>query len=291
MRDRRFLVETSWLHARLGDPRMRIVDMRGYVRTTEQDGVQQAEYVGARDDYGRAHIPGALYIDWTRDIVDPDDPVEAQVASPERFAEVMSRLGIGDQSLVVAYDAHPASQFATRLWWALRYYGHDDVVVLNGGLPKWVREGLPLTTDVPAFPATTFTPRIQPELRATAGEILSLLGKPGVALVDARDRGQYTGRLRRGHGRPGRIPGAINIPREEIVDPASGVFRSNEELAQVFSNAQVSPSERVIAYCNGGVAATTVLFGLAILGYPHLTNYDGSWNEWGSREDLPTELA
>jgi thiosulfate/3-mercaptopyruvate sulfurtransferase len=283
----RYLVETSWLQEHLRDPRIRVVDMRGYVRTTEQDGVQQAEYVGAREEYEQGHIPGAVYIDWSRDIVDPHDAVEAQVASPERFAAVMSRLGIGDEHLVVAYDAHPASQFATRLWWALRYYGHDDVVVLNGGLPKWKREGLPLTADVPAYPAATFTPRVRKELRATAEEVLSMLGKPGVALVDARDRAQYTGALRRGHGRAGHIPGAVNVPREEIVDPASGVFRSNEELERVFSQSHISPSERIVAYCNGGVAATTVLFSLAMLGYPHLTNYDGSWNEWGSRQDLP----
>ena len=283
----RFLVETSWLEEHLNEPRIRIVDMRGYVRTVEQDGVQQAEYVGARDEYEQGHIPGAIYIDWSRDIVDPHDAVEAQVAPPERFAALMSSLGIGDQHLVVAYDAHPASQFATRLWWALRYYGHDDVVVLNGGLPKWVREQRPLTADVPAYPTATFTPHVHPELRATAREVLSALGQPGVALVDARDRAQYTGRLRRGHGRAGHIPGAVNVPREEIVDPASGVFRSNEDLAQVFSAADVSPEERVIAYCNGGVAATTILFSLAMLGYTNLTNYDGSWNEWGSRDDLP----
>ncbi|HEV2583271.1 MAG TPA: sulfurtransferase [Ktedonobacteraceae bacterium] len=283
----RFLVETSWLHERLDDPRIRIVDMRGYVRTIERDGVQLAEYVGARDEYVQGHIPGAVYIDWSRDIVDPDDAVEAQVASPARFAEVMSRLGIGDQHLVVAYDAHPASQFATRLWWALRYYGHDEVVVLNGGLPKWQREGSPLTADVPAYPSATFTPRAQPALRATAEDVLSLIGKSGVALLDARDRGQYSGKLVRGHGRAGHIPGAINIPREEVIDPASGLFRSNEELSRIFSQANVSPTERVVAYCNGGVAATTILFSLAMLGYPHLANYDGSWNEWGSREDLP----
>ncbi len=91
-------------------------------------------------------------------------------------------------------------------------------------------------------------------------------------------------------GRRGHIPGALNIPREELVDSATGTFRSNEELAQVFSNAQVTPQQHVVAYCNGGVAATTVLFSLAMLGYPSLTNYDGSWNEWGKRQDLPTEL-
>ncbi|HLH61116.1 MAG TPA: sulfurtransferase [Ktedonobacteraceae bacterium] len=286
----RFLVETTWLAEHLNDPHLRVVDMRGYVRTVERNGVQDALYVGARDEYEQGHIPGALYIDWTSDIVDPDDAVEAQVAPAERFAEVMGRLGIGDQHLVVAYDAHPASQFATRLWWALNYYGHDQVVVLNGGLPKWQRENLPLTGAVPVYPAATFTPVVQPQLRTTAGEVLSLLGQQGVRLVDARDRGQYTGEIVRGHGRPGHIPGAINIPREELVDPATGTFRSNEELAQVFSAANVSPEERVIAYCNGGVAATTVLFSLAMLGYPRLANYDGSWNEWGKRQELPAEF-
>ena len=290
MERNRFLVETTWLAEHLNDPHLRIVDMRGYVRTVERDGVQDASYMGARDEYERAHIPGALYIDWTSDIVDPDDVVEAQIAPAQRFAEVMGRLGIGDQHLVVAYDAHPASQFATRLWWALNYYGHDQVVILNGGLPRWQREQLPMTDVVPVYPPTIFTPAVQPQLRATAQEVLSLLGQQGVTLIDARDRGQYIGEVVRGHGRPGHIPGALNIPREELVDPTTGMFRSNEELERVFSIANVSPEERVIAYCNGGVAATTVLFSLAMLDYPRLTNYDGSWNEWGRHEELPTEL-
>jgi thiosulfate/3-mercaptopyruvate sulfurtransferase len=290
MERNQFLVETSWLAEHLDDPYIRIVDMRGYVRSVERDGVQDAEYVGALDEYERGHIPGAVYIDWSRDIVDPDDSVEAQIAPPGRFARLMEGLGIGDEHLVVAYDAHPASQFATRLWWALRYYGHDQVVVLNGGLPKWQRENRPLVDTVPTYPPATFTPKVQPQLRATAQDILAMLGQSGVTLVDARERGQYTGEIVRGHSRRGHIPGALNIPREELVDPATGTFRSNDDLSQVFDSAGVKPQEHVVAYCNGGVAATTVLFSLAMLGYPQLTNYDGSWNEWGKRQDLPTEL-
>jgi len=285
-----FLVETGWLAEHLHEPHLRIVDMRGYVRTVESDGVQEASYVGAREEYEKAHIPGAVYIDWTSDIVDPDDPIEAQVAPAERFAQAMGRLGIGNPHLVVAYDAHPASQFATRLWWALKYYGHEQVVVLNGGFPKWQRENLPLTDTIPAYPPATFTPAVRPELRATAADMLALLGQQDVALVDARDKAQYTGALVRKPGRPGHIPGALNIPREELIDAATGTFRGNEELARVFSNAHISPQQQVVAYCNGGVAATTVLFSLAMLGYPSLANYDGSWNEWGKRQDLPTEL-
>jgi thiosulfate/3-mercaptopyruvate sulfurtransferase len=285
-----FLVETSWLVEHLNDPHLRIVDMRGYVRTVERDGVQDALYVGARDEYQQGHIPGALYIDWSSDIVDPDDEVETQIAPATLFGQLLGRLGIGDQHLVVAYDAHPASQFATRLWWALKYYGHDQVVVLNGGLPKWQHENLPLETTIPAYSPAVFTPVVQPALRATASDVLALLGQQDATLIDAREPGQYTGEIVRGHGRAGHIPGALSLPREELIDPATGTFRSNDELAQIFASAGVVPEQRVVAYCNGGVAATTVLFSLAMLGYPHLTNYDGSWNEWGKRQDLPTEV-
>ena len=285
-----FLVETSWLAEHLQDPHLRIVDIRGYVRMEERNGVQDAEYVGAREDYERGHIPGAIYIDWSSDIVDPDDEVKAQIASPERFAEALGQRGIGDQHLVVVYDAHPASQFATRLWWALNYYGHDQVVVLNGGFPKWQREQRSLETTSASYPPIIFTPRVQPQLRATAEEVVNSLNQRGVKIIDARDIGQYTGKVVRGEGRPGHIPGALNVPREELMDPATGTFRSNEELAHVFSAAGVAPDEHIVAYCNGGVAATSVLFSLAMLGYPDLTNYDGSWNEWGTRQDLPTEV-
>jgi len=284
------LVDPAWLAGRLDDPDVRIVDMRGSVRTvTTAPGHQEATYLGAPDEYAAGHIPNAIYLDWTRDIVDPRDPVPAQVASPERFAAELGRRGIGDGDLVVAYDAHPSSQFATRLWWALRYYGHQRVAVLDGGFNAWQREGRPLTSETPSFPPAVFTPRVQPFWRATGEEVLAALGQPDITLIDARDEGQYGGTLRRGEGRAGHIPGAINVPREAIVDPATGRFRGEDALRRTFTEAGIGRDGRVVAYCNGGVAATAVLFGLALAGYPALTNYDGSWNEWGSRAEWPVE--
>lgn len=284
------LAETAWLQAHLDDPSIRIVDMRGYVRLkTGETGAQESSYEGAPDEYAQGHIPGAIYLDWTRDIIDPSDPVPVQVAKAGQIKAKFEQAGIGDAHTVVIYDNHPAFQFATRLAWVLGYYGHDNIKVLNGGLAKWQAEGRPLNQETPHYPPAVFTPRLRPEWRITAEELNKKLGQSDFNLVDARDEGQYQGTIRRGD-RGGRIPGALHLPRESLIDPATGLFRPAEDLSKLVSEAGVSdPQKPVVAYCNGGVAATSVLFALRLLGFNRLTNYDGSWNEWSNRHDLPVE--
>ena len=205
------LISTDWLEKHLSAPNLAVVDIRGYVKTTDLgDGRQEAEYIGARDEYDAGHLPGAAFVDWTSDITDPDNPVKAQLAPPERFKAAMEARGIGDDTDVVIVD-HSGGHFATRMWWALRFYGHDRAAVLDGGMVKWTAEGRPVTAEIDSVPIVTFTPESRPELRVEADEVLSASEEASALIIDARDPGQYTGATVRGP-RGGHIPGAVNVP-------------------------------------------------------------------------------
>jgi thiosulfate/3-mercaptopyruvate sulfurtransferase len=279
------LVDPQWLAERLTDADLRIIDIRGYVKTEDLgNGRQHAEYVAARDEYDREHIPGSVFVDWTTDIVDPNHQVKAQLAPVDQFADAMSRRGIGDQTDVVVVD-HTGGHFATRLWWALKYYGHDRVAVLDGGFNRWKVLGLPLTNAVPEVLPHTFTARERPSLRVEAEELLARIGERESVIIDARDPAQYTGAIRRGE-RGGHVPTAVNIWAKSLVNE-DGTWKPDDKLRELLEEGGVRVGVPVVAYCNGGVTATAVLFALDRIGHDSWANYDGSWNEWGEHSELP----
>ena len=267
------LAETDWLAAHLGDPGLRIVDIRG---TIKPPGAPKPWYAASREAYEAGHIPGAVFVDWLRDIVDLSAPVKMTVARAAEFAALMGRLGIGDAHTVVAYDDN--GHIAPRLWWVLNYYGHPAVRVLNGGFTKWVAEGGPATPALPGHAPARFIPRVQPEWRAPVDEVRRRLDDPGLALVDCRSPAEFRGEIGRGE-RFGRIPGAVNLPVGRLMDGEHHVWRPEAELRRLFEEVGVRPDREVITYCNAGVSSSIGLFGAKLLGYPRARNFAGSWYE------------
>jgi thiosulfate/3-mercaptopyruvate sulfurtransferase len=287
------LVSTEWLAERLGDPGLVVVDMRW-----REDG-------SAPSLYERGHISGAVFMDWSKDLVDPDSDVAFMLAPPERFAAVMEAAGVGDDSSVVAYaDQHGSGPF--RLWWASRVYGHNDVRVLDGGFDKWTAEDRPVTLDRPSPRPARWTPLPREGLVARASDVMSAGWGGGVVLLDSRPAAQFRGeavwfetgpvpagpdgiaRTPRGDLRAGHVPWAANIPAAELYRE-DFTMKSRHELRDLLGREglDVGPGSRAITYCGCGISASALLFALTLAGVEDAKLYDASWEEWGRDPDLP----
>jgi thiosulfate/3-mercaptopyruvate sulfurtransferase len=277
------LVSTDWLAEHLADADLRIVDIRGHVIPASEP---PPHYFNHQADYQKSHIPGAVFVDWVHEITDPDDPRHAQIAKPDRFAAVMSRIGIAPESPVVVYD-DAKGMFAARLWWAINYYGHHRVAVLDGGWQKWVAEQWPTTPAIPDVNPTHFIPTIDPSWRRTGDQVLGALGT-NTPLVDVRTPEEFAGASSRAK-RKGHIPGAHNLPRTDLLAP-DGTMLPAKTLLQKFEQAGVDESTpETILYCNSGISASYGLLAMKVAGLESGTVYDGSWKDWGNDDSKPVE--
>lgn len=259
------LASTQWLEDHLRDPALRIVDAR---------------YPQSDAAFQKGHIPGAVKVDPLQDLADPTQRPLLMVPSVGQFESLMSRLGISNSTSVVVYDTH-GGLWCARLWWALRYYGHQNVKLLHGGLRQWQFERRPLETELTRPTTSTFRAQAHPELRATRKDIEAAIGTSNVIILDALSANQHTGKQ---PDMPdwlaGHIPSAKNVPAPANLDLTNHVLLPPEELAALYQQAGVTPDKAIITYCGGGYYGAFSLFVLYQLGYQNVRLYDGSWMEW-----------
>jgi thiosulfate/3-mercaptopyruvate sulfurtransferase len=274
------LVTTEWLAGELGKPNLMIFDATKYLPNEDKDG--KAEFL-------KAHIPGAHYFD-IDEIADPDTNLPHMVPTPGRFEKLMSAMGVGNATRVVFYDQKGLAS-AARGWWLMGLFGHDQAAVLDGGLPKWVREGRKTEAGSPPAPApATFLAEFRAIRLRGVGDVMGNVTSRSELVLDARAAGRFTGATPepRAGMRSGHIPGSANLPYTDLLN-ADGTFRSPTEVQARFAKAGVDGSRPLVTSCGSGVTACILTLGLRLAGLPEGAVYDGSWTEWGGRADTPVE--
>ncbi|HTW71573.1 MAG TPA: 3-mercaptopyruvate sulfurtransferase [Acetobacteraceae bacterium] len=272
------LVTTGWLAEELDKPDLVVFDATKYLPNEPKDG--RAEFLAA-------HIPGARYFDIDL-IADPDTDLPHMVPTPGRFAKLMAQLGVSNASRVVFYDQKGLAS-AARGWWLMALFGHDNAAVLDGGLPKWVKEGRAVQSGEPPAPApAAFRPDFRAARLRAIGDILHNVETQAEQVLDARAAGRFTGATPepRAGMRSGHIPGSASLPYTDLLH-ADGTFKTPTELRARFAQAGVDGTRMPVTSCGSGVTACILTLGLRLAGLPEGAVYDGSWTEWGGRSDTP----
>jgi thiosulfate/3-mercaptopyruvate sulfurtransferase len=274
------LVSTDWLAQHLDAPDVRVVDGSYFMPYTGRD---------ARAQYDERHIPDAVFFD-INEIADTDNPLPHMMPRQEKFASRVRQLGLGDGNRIIVYDG-PGLFSAARVWWMFRVFGHNDIAILDGGLPKWLAESRPVTDDETMPRERHFTSRLNSLLLRDLSQMMANLKSKRDQVIDARSPGRFEGSeaeprpgLRTGH-----IPASRNLHYQRMLDPETGTMADAEALRGLFAEAGLDLSRPVTASCGSGVTAAILALGLYLIGYPDAAVYDGSWTEWGSRNDTPLE--
>jgi len=286
----RHLVNSAWLQKHLGDPNLVVID------ATVVLDPNSWEANSGRSAWEAAHIPGSTFADLIIELSDPagDEGLPGgvhayRVPTPEAFAAAIAAHGVSNHSAVVVYDTN-AGMWASRLWWLLRYFGHDNVAVLDGGWAAWLAAGGPVSDAVTELTPGQFAAHVNPALIATTNEVADLVRSGGdTMLVNALWPELFRGEARTPLPRPGRIPGSVNVPFTETVD-GDGLLHTPERLTELFAAAGVTADVPVVTYCGGGIAGSFDALALATIGIDAAL-YDGSLVAWVADENLPLETG
>jgi thiosulfate/3-mercaptopyruvate sulfurtransferase len=271
------LVTTAWLSDHLGDPDVRVVDATWYMPAEARSG---------RAEYEAAHIPGAVFFDIDA-IADPGTDLPHMLPTPEAFARAAGGLGLRREAQIVVYDA--AGIFsAPRVWWTLRVMGFPRVFVLDGGLKKWRAEGRPLEGGARPADVAAMETRFNSALIHDLEAVRRLIAAGGSQILDARSGPRFRGEAPepRAGLRPGHMPGACNLPWNELIEP-DGTMKNAAELKVAFEAAGVDLGRPIVTTCGSGISASLLALALARLGREDVAVYDGSWTEWGGQPDTP----
>ena len=272
------LVSTSWLAENLKAPDIRVVDASWYLPTQDRD---------AKAEFAEQHIPGAVFFD-IDEIADTDSDLPHMLPSPEKFSSRVRRLGLGDGNRIVVYDG-AGIYSAPRVWWTFRVFGHDDVAVLDGGLPKWLAEDRPVESGAPMPRERHFTARMNHLMVRDLGHMRDNVSSGRAQVLDARPAGRFAGTAPepRAGLRGGHIPGSLNLPYDRLLQ--DGVMRPSDALTSAFAEAGVDLKRPVVTSCGSGVTAAILAFALHLQGHRDVSVYDGAWAEWGGRDDTDIE--